>query len=434
MATAARNTGIQQMKYYSDRLYMNTDALIIGNSRVGVNLDYSVLWKEYGIAAFWAGAAESYVWHNYYRLVETCKHHIPKLVILDITCITKHGRNFGTESNRSKNYLGLPLSVNKMNYVNATLNPDKRLDFFLDIPLIHSSYFNLKLNDLTADMGKIYNKGQEALLHNSLSEISATRWTPSKSFFNLTEMDEYYIREIIKYCGEKSIPLLMVSTLSLSYQSVAPYYNSLRLITEEYGIDFLDMNQFANEINLETLDWYVDKIHFNVSGARKCAKFLGEYLQENYHMVDHRGVAGYESWDLYTAKREDSYMRIPTDNDEYFQELARDKRKLLMFSHNLPDEAPEDLQPVLDALDELPHESMDTSHEDSVALGDHILTARRNGASCEFLFDGKSVASIYDPGVILIVYDELLGQIADVAEFPYVNNFSVRHLYTPPYS
>ena len=38
--------------------------------------------------------------------------------------------------------------------------------------------------------------------------------------------------------------------------------------------------------------------HLNYNGAKKMTKYLGKYLIENYHLMDHRQDNAYNQWNL----------------------------------------------------------------------------------------------------------------------------------------
>ena len=142
------------------------------------------------------------------------------------------------------------------------------------------------------------------------------------------------------------------------------------------------------------------------------------------------GMVGYQTWNYFVQEQENFYLRVISDNSDYFAELARDGRRLFLIPYQIPDPAPPALQAVLNSIDALPHESLSKG---DVSLQDRNLTVRQNNESCEILLEGRSVASVSSPGALLVVYDELLGQVADIAAFSSENNGSLRHLYSPAY-
>lgn len=81
----------------------------------------------------------------------------------------------------------------------------------------------------------------------------------------------------------------------------AEKYAHIREVVEAAGYDYLDMNQYYDEIGLDfSRDFSDYGVHTNAVGAQKCTVFLGEYLRDHYDLPDHRtgGAAGDDpSWD-----------------------------------------------------------------------------------------------------------------------------------------
>ena len=74
---------------------------------------------------------------------------------------------------------------------------------------------------------------------------------------------------------------------------------------DEHGVEFLDLNLNTDEVGI---DWATDTNdagdHMNYEGSMKVSAYMADYLRENYELPDHRGEAGYESWDEDFAESE----------------------------------------------------------------------------------------------------------------------------------
>ena len=75
-------------------------------------------------------------------------------------------------------------------------------------------------------------------------------------------------------------------------------YNYMDKIIAGYGYEFLNLNDYYEEIGLDFASDFSDYGgHTNALGAEKCTEFLSRYIAAEYGIEDRRGQEGYESWD-----------------------------------------------------------------------------------------------------------------------------------------
>lgn len=110
------------------------------------------------------------------------------------------------------------------------------------------------------------------------------------------KIQKFFLDKITELCKENDIELLLIdvpSSKSWSYEK----HNAIQDYADENGLKFIDFNinrdSFGIDWNTDTRDggW-----HMNHSGAVKVTEYLGKFLDENYHLPDHRGEYGFEQW------------------------------------------------------------------------------------------------------------------------------------------
>ena len=78
-------------------------------------------------------------------------------------------------------------------------------------------------------------------------------------------------------------------------------YNYMQRVINEYGFDFLNTNDYYNEIGLDYSKDFYNENHVNVFGAEKYTEFVADYIATNYDFVDKRETEKFSRWnDLYT--------------------------------------------------------------------------------------------------------------------------------------
>jgi len=428
--------GVLNLRYWKKEENEKTDILFLGGSSISCNIEIGELWKEYGIACYCLGGGGSTFCDDYYRLIEGEKHHQSDRIVVEMKGASMDDAQI--DLYRNPNVSGINMSWNKLHYINATIKPEQKIYYLLTFPLHHRRYNSVTKWDFkhTSSLGED-DKGTWTVFYGSVNTLVLDSAKDMIEYKVLDQQEEYYLRKIIEYCDTNGKDLLLLKTPDGNRKGNQPFYNTVELIAETYGVPFLDLNLFDREIGLTNADFYTDNFHLNVEGARKCTNFFGNYLKENYDLTDHRGEDGYDSWERFAANREDLYMRAITDNTDYFDELVRDKRKIVAVSCGLSQEKSEQYLKVKDKLGSCEYELYDTEdvlygeeYKDSLTLGDNRLTIQKDYGVCSITVNGKTDLSIPLPGMILIVYDDVTGQIADISAFTRANGFKVQHFYT----
>lgn len=427
--------GVLNLKHWKKVEHDNTDIMFVGASSISAHIEIGELWKERGIATYSIAAGASDLCDNYYRLIEANKKRSCKLIVLEMR---GSAMDSSIDINHDRqNITGLNMSFNKLRYVNASIEPEERLYYILDFPLFHGRYREVTKWDFlhTSSFGE-EDKGNWMLNYGSNNSLELKSAANVVEYRALNQKQEYYLRKIIEYCKVNDRELLLLKTPDGNRPLDQPFYNTVSLIAEEYGVPYLDMNQYDEEIGLTNADFWTDNWHLNVEGARKCTAFLGDYLMEHYTLLDHRGDADYASWDRFAASRENMYLRAITDNADYFDELLRDQRKIIVVPSGMALEKSEQYLSVRERLDDLEYELYDAEdvlygeeNQNTWTLGSNTVTVQKDYQARKISINGKTNLSVESPGVILIVYDEVTDQVADVAAFTNANGFSVQHLY-----
>ncbi len=427
--------GVLNLKYWKKAEHENTDIMFVGASSISAHIEIGELWKERGIAAYSIAAGASDLCDNYYRLIEANKKRSCKLIVLEMRGAALDS---SIDINHDRqNITGLNMSFNKLRYVNASIEPEERMYYILDFPLFHGRYREVIKWDFlhTSSFGE-EDKGNWMLNYGTNNTLELNPAADVIEYRALNQKQEYYLRKIIEYCEANDRDLLLLKTPDGNRRVDQPFYNTVTLIAEEYGVPFLDMNLYDEEIGLTSADFWTDNWHLNVQGARKCTTFLGDYLMEHYTLLHDRGDTDYASWDRFAANREDLYLRAITDNKDYFDELLRDQRKIIAVPSGMSLEKSEQYLSVKERLDDLEYELYDAEdvlygeeNQNTWTLGSNTVTVQKDYQARKISINGKTNLSVESPGVILIVYDEVTDQVADVAAFTSANGFSVQHLY-----
>lgn len=122
----------------------------------------------------------------------------------------------------------------------------------------------------------------------------------------LLEQAEQCFRDLLEYCQQQGINLLLVESpyIILQEQDVTET-NTMADIAAAYSVPFLNYNtqEMYDEIDLDFSTDIYDCNHVNCLGAKKYTENILSYLLENYRFEDHRNDESYSEWEeMYTDR------------------------------------------------------------------------------------------------------------------------------------
>ncbi len=285
------------------------DIVIIGSSPSYSFISTPQLYGEYGIKAYPLGSNVQRPIAGRFLVKEAEKTQSPKLYMFEMRMYT--GLEIGLGSNMAYTREvtdNLKYSLNRIEMINAMVTTHmtdidtRKYTYYFDIFKYHSNWQSL------ANPSQW--KGWRFVSPDPLKGYKITDKVGPTDKPVLPENPEPM--ELDKY--QEQALLDLIDTLEgvdadvLFY--VAPYVPQegdveklahIRDIVEAAGYDYLDMNEYYDEIGLDFSRDYSDYgIHTNAAGARKCTVFIGEYLRGHYDLPDHRTDAERSndpSWD-----------------------------------------------------------------------------------------------------------------------------------------
>ena len=102
---------------------------------------------------------------------------------------------------------------------------------------------------------------------------------------------------LLEYCKDENLNVLFVVSPYWTTKAHQMLYNSMEDLIVSYGFDYLNANEYYEEMGIDFAADFCDKDHVDVYGAEKYTHFLAEYLQENYSFEDHRNDEDADEWD-----------------------------------------------------------------------------------------------------------------------------------------
>ena len=194
----------------------------------------------------------------------------------------------------------LRYSANRVETIQAMVPASEdRLSFYIDLFKYHT---NWKMFALASEWGNWrYRKESELkgfFIKDEVGPTARPEAGGAEGELAIPPEQEAYLKELLAYLRENELQaLFIVSPYGESLED-QQMYNYMSGIVKEAGYNFLNMNNYYDEIGIVFEEDFADYAsHTNVVGAGKCTAFLKDYLLENYSFEDKRGNSAYVSWD-----------------------------------------------------------------------------------------------------------------------------------------
>lgn len=252
------------------------DYLVIGDSETYSSMSPMQLWEDYGYTGYICGTPGQHIEDTLAYLKAFCQVQTPKLVIFEANALYRSSV-FQDDVSRI-----------------ASRSIEKALPIFE----YHDRWKSLSISDI----GQV-NYTWRNYLKGFVPTWKSKPWTGGNGYMlktdkkkEIQEVNQYYFGQIVSFCQERNIPLLVVNVpapVNWNYQK----HNGVKSLTKSYDVPYYDMNLRVEKMNI---DWQGDSRdggdHMNIYGAQKVTYFLGKYLAKHYDLPDHRGDSAYNSW------------------------------------------------------------------------------------------------------------------------------------------
>jgi hypothetical protein len=178
------------------------------------------------------------------------------------------------------------------------------LDYYIPILKYHGRLAEGKMSPgdfkLTATKNKT--KGY-VMSFNTTKQVNQFPGKVSEKREPMSEIAEKALQETLDKCDEITkdgdAQVLFVLSPYCCLKGQKPIFNTAFDVVRDRGYIVLDFNrpEMYEELGLDFDKDYYNSKHVNYIGAEKYTRYLTKYLAEHYDLPDHRGEAGYESWE-----------------------------------------------------------------------------------------------------------------------------------------
>ncbi len=276
------------------------DVIVLGDSESYTSVSPMQLWRDYGFTVYAAGQPGAKLSETKEVLRTALKRQNPKVVMLETNSIFR----FEIPKNETQNY------ISEKAY--------KKLPLLKEHNAWKSPFMELR--------GKTY-KG--FAISSKVKPYAGGEYMMSTSKRMKLEADNIETLESIKkMCEDKGAKFVLYSAPSPKNYNFKKH-NALTALAKNEGVDYIDMNMYVKELDIDWLKDTRDKgDHLNLAGAVKTTNFMGQYLAENYNLPDRRNDSCAERWNKlekqYTHKCNKAESKLDENAKTAFLKLFKD--------------------------------------------------------------------------------------------------------------
>ena len=310
--------------FYGER-ENSLDVVYLGGSASFVYYQPLKAYKEYGITSYDFGANTMQAELYPYMINEVYKKQNPKLLIIDARAFQYRDSEQPPTEVAYRNVLSAtPLSINKAKFieknVRRVLKENNTLSYYFSFIKFHSAE------------GK-YSKTQalKMMTHKFKHPYKGFMFIPKveKEEYIDYETDEvqapsidtiFVLNELLDTLKEKDTKVLFVVSPYVERKEDKKIYNYVEKRVKDAGFDFIDANDYRDEMKINYSTDFYNPSHVNIYGSNKYTDFINNYIKNNLNLIDHRKEKVYDSWNELIEKW-DADKQIISDETDKEKEL-----------------------------------------------------------------------------------------------------------------
>ncbi len=285
--------GSMTSQYYTES--GGHEVIFVGDCEVYANFSPMELYREKGITAYVRGSPQQLIWQSYYILKETFRYETPKVVVLNVNAM-----RYDEPVSEAYNRLtidGMRWSKEKLGIIRASLTEEENFWSYV-FPLLryHSRYKELTGEDIRYFFRQEYNTYNGYQMNKEINPVGTLPTQRLLSDYTFGAICYEYLDEIRKLCEENGASLVLIKAPSVYPYWYAEYDEQIRDYADQYGLDFYNFLDVADEIGIDyDTDTYDEGLHLNLYGATKLSRYFAEILSERYDLTDFRTDAAVSS-------------------------------------------------------------------------------------------------------------------------------------------
>lgn len=294
------------------------DAVVIGSSPVYPAIVTPKIYEDTGITVYPLSSNMQRPVAGLYLVKEAQKTQSPQLYIFEMRMYTANDEDLlGNMAHTREVTDNMKYSLNRIATINAMVDDkSERLSYYFDIFKYHSNWKTLFMWSQLRDFNYEYPDDLKGyVVYDEVGPTQAVDTSMITDTMPIQDKQQKALIDLLEYLKANDLEGLFVVLPELMTEDSQKKYNYMKEIIESYGYNFLNMNEYYDEIGIDfETDFRDYGNHTNAAGAVKVTDYLEDYLVSNYQFInDHRLDDSYSSWeDAYELWQEEYDKALAT--------------------------------------------------------------------------------------------------------------------------
>jgi hypothetical protein len=304
------------------------DVLYLGASTFHHGILPVEMWQNYGIASFSRTSAAQAPLISYYYLEEALRYQHPSLVVLYTSYLFTEYIVSEREAYFRRTIEPMRFSLTKLRLVNYIVSNDPNqsaLTYLFPFLRNNARWNNLTEKDFKKERPKTYTLGSAYPGFDAITPPFPDDFMEMEGgLLEYNEENLEFYENIFTLCLENGIEVILV-TLPRNDWSNSNHV-SVQKLADEKGVTYLDYNLPENleALSLDFETDFINPTHINTFGGQKLTRHLGAFIQEQYHLPDHRGDPAYVQWDIDQQTYQEEYGNALSEYQQEIRHQAQD--------------------------------------------------------------------------------------------------------------
>lgn len=431
------------------------DVLFVGSSHVYSDIDPAYIYDEEGILSYDLATGGASIWSMYYSILEALNYQKPKVIVLEIFGCIRGDYNLSSREIVDATFK-IRNPIIKFNALKSLYND--RMDFVnlgLAFPWYHTLYKDVNKYDYSAYENSVDLGGNNIVYLYDNNNLKSYKGTTTLRTINPIDKNinnnisdtkeigkkvKVYLDKIIKLAKENDIEICFLLSpfpnISVDQQMQVNYI--IEEICDKNDYLFLNTNANFSSIPIDmSRDFGDNSDHLNYIGMEKYSRWLARELKNNFDLENKKGTKEAKSWDenlIWQSHIKDiSNLKYINNFDEYIQNI---KSEYVVFAIAL-----DNAKTLLNDLSKKNKKSCDGMMlKNGYTL--NFYNSEKNNIVYEYKTDTIEIKNVNNHNAIIyngvekiqaksneiaiVVYDEKVREIIDVARFNVNDKVAIR--------
>lgn len=287
------------------------DIWFMGSSHMYYSVQPMKLWEDHGYTSYDIATPSATIPTTYWVLMNALERGTPKLVVVDLYHIDMDRKVVTMQDKWHCAFDAMPASATKEQAIDDLFDAAQKKDLMDPLYIDPGIYARAK----KAKEKYHFPLSKGSVMEEKVVDISGDQIVPKEDLLDGETLGMVYMRKIIDECNKRDIDLLITALPYSGYPVKQKGLHSGIKLADEEGIPALDYSYCPGLLDYSVA--FSKDGHPNAYGGAVLTEEIGDYIEANYDIPDHR-----EGGDETALRWNDDQREL---EEKYLDRLSREK-------------------------------------------------------------------------------------------------------------